>query len=136
MSIKMGHERRAFVRMLAALVASSGIPRVAWPKHHSPNVKNGFPFDEIVTDRLGARSIGHEYLRTHPSEADAVHLADVLETTVAPAPIETVSLRELREAFEARQMADFESGNIVTVNGWVLSRTEARLCALCAIAWT
>ena len=36
--------------------------------------------------------------------------------------------------FRDRFVDDFERGDTVTVDGWVLSRTEARLCALCALA--
>lgn len=35
-----------------------------------------------------------------------------------------------RHRLEARVRAEFASGTTVQLDGWVLSRTEARLCAL------
>jgi hypothetical protein len=32
---------------------------------------------------------------------------------------------------DARVRAEFGAGDVVRVGGWVLARTEARLCALC-----
>ena len=38
----------------------------------------------------------------------------------------------LKRYFAERRQQDFESGRTVNVDGWILSRTEAQLCALVA----
>ena len=42
-----------------------------------------------------------------------------------------LSLDGLLSVVDARVRAEFGAGDIVRVHGWVLARTEARLCALC-----
>jgi hypothetical protein len=37
---------------------------------------------------------------------------------------------ELTSRLSARVCADFASGSTVRLDGWILSRTEARVCAL------
>ena len=46
-----------------------------------------------------------------------------------PAGLENDALRTLHR-LDARVRGEFASGTTVQLNGWVLSRTEARLCAL------
>jgi hypothetical protein len=40
---------------------------------------------------------------------------------------------DLRSAIATRLRRDFEERDTVRLHGWVLGRTEARLCALCAL---
>jgi hypothetical protein len=60
-----------------------------------------------------ARVIGAAYIRSHP--------ADDFDISELPPD---------RPAIAARVRDDFANGRIVTVDGWMLSITEARLCAL------
>jgi hypothetical protein len=43
------------------------------------------------------------------------------------------SVKELRKLVSDRRTADFAHGDCVVIDGWVLTRTEARLLALAAI---
>ena len=70
-----------------------------------------------------ARAIGAAYLRSRPANGlDAAALAAALPAgkTVA----------ELRSAIAASVRDDFAASRVVTVDGWMLAITEARLCAL------
>ena len=62
--------------------------------------------------------IGCAYRATVPHEAAAAHL--------------TALLRPAAPAFEAQIRADFAEGRTVCLDGWILSITEARQCALFA----
>jgi hypothetical protein len=70
------------------------------------------------------RQIGNAYLRAHPEEADRDHLMNEIrkrrDQSTAGEPWSLASQMRM----------DFASDRIVQVNGWVLSRTEARVCAL------
>jgi hypothetical protein len=86
-------------------------------------------FDHVES----AAAVGREYLRLVPEERDAARLrqrilADCRETMGVGRPG-----RRLRAAVMARQRIDFEAGRTVRIDGWVLSRTEARLCGLAAL---
>jgi hypothetical protein len=82
-----------------------------------------------------ARVIGREYLRLVPSEASAdlvtARLVERLpggSRAVAAAGDDRLLELVLRATVE-----DFESLRTVELHGWVLARTEARLCALAAL---
>jgi hypothetical protein len=87
-----------------------------------------------------ARLIGRAYLAGCPNEVgDDARLARLIladpggpesaSRADAPMPADT---RSLRETIATRVREDFRHGRTATVDGWILSRTEARLCALWA----
>ncbi len=44
------------------------------------------------------------------------------------------ALNAINHSFYSEHAADFDAGRLVTVRGWLVSLTEARLCALAALA--
>jgi hypothetical protein len=66
-------------------------------------------------DSAAARAIGAAYLRAYPHDA----LADA-----------RAAARLARTEIAARVRDDFAAGRVVMLDGWMLSVTEARLCAL------
>jgi len=82
-----------------------------------------------------AAVVGRAYLAGHPAEAKRDWLAERLGADLRcqdcdPARSDAARLR----AGLARQLrADFGQSRVVRVDGWVLSLTEARLCALAAL---
>jgi hypothetical protein len=82
-----------------------------------------------------ARAVGREYLRAVPAEASR----GVLTARVAAQlpggsrVLATASDGRLRELLRDATSADFGELRTVELRGWVLARTEARLCALAAL---
>ncbi len=68
------------------------------------------------------RTIGRAYLAEHPVEGRAL-LSELRDSGVSPEDPTTA---------EALIREDFRRGRTVAVKGWVLSSTEAKLCALIA----
>ena len=98
---------------------------------------------DFLTKKLGnfytqgksAKIVGKEYLRVVPGEADTEALLNLIcsfqphwRTDLIKADRAT-----LLQMFRRQQAHDFESGAIIKVHGWILSRTEGRLCALSAL---
>ena len=81
--------------------------------------------------------VGREYLRSVPEEEDARLLVDLICSgqAVGRADLVGADLKELREWLRHQQRQEFEHGRIVKVQGWILSETEARLCALAALVY-
>jgi hypothetical protein len=79
-----------------------------------------------------ARRIGLAYLRVHPEEASEVGLM----TAVAARSALTRALNaapDMAAVFcilDDVVRADFAAGEIVKCDGWILSKSEARVCAL------
>lgn len=71
------------------------------------------------------RQLGRSYRMAVPAEDDRETLAAALRNELGTGAPST-----LRSRLDARVRADFAAGRTVTVQGWVLARTEARQCAL------
>jgi hypothetical protein len=83
----------------------------------------------------GALGVGREYLRQVPAEASPkVLTARVAERLPGGlATIEATPDGHLRELLLSAAEEDFRDLRTTQVHGWVLARTEARLCALAAL---
>jgi hypothetical protein len=111
--------RRAFLLALAAGLAYAAAGRLA---PAPPAETSRAPLEPLRRHPRSAAAIGGRYLRAHPGESIAVR---------------RLAARSLRAGDgDARQRAlrracarDFAEGRVVRVDGFVLSRTEARLCA-------
>jgi hypothetical protein len=91
----------------------------------------------LIVDREVARRFGRAYRAQYPAESTAAVLTPLVwrdlggdETgglVESAATLRQVLLRSL----ESRLRAQFGDGDTVQLHGWVVARTEARLCALC-----
>jgi hypothetical protein len=75
--------------------------------------------------------IGRRYLAKVPEEKSETWLMDVLFGGLGPVAGHQFSLLSSRVGRLRRD--DFVRGDLVEIDGWLLARTEARLCALAAI---
>jgi hypothetical protein len=88
-----------------------------------------------LLDTESARVVGREYLRAFPAEAPrGVLTARVAERLPGGVrAVATASDGRLRKLLLRAAEEDFRDLRIVELRGWVLARTEARLCALAAL---
>jgi hypothetical protein len=83
----------------------------------------------VFGDIVPMRFLGFLYLREHPGESDRRWLSDALfggSLPQTPAAI-AASIAE-------RRRRDLAADDVTIVGGWVMTRSEARLCALAALA--
>jgi hypothetical protein len=84
-----------------------------------------------ICDLKTLKEIGKAYFGQTVSESDAEKIASLLLTDSAGKPVSSASDQSFIQTLMNRKInQDFESGNIVIVNGWILSVTEARQSAL------
>ena len=74
--------------------------------------------------------LGRAYLAAHPGERDAGFL---VRETIGPAGLAGADFRECLACLRERHVRDCDAGDIVNVQGILLSRSEARFCALGAV---
>jgi hypothetical protein len=88
----------------------------------------------LIRDPNSARAIGRIYLREVPAEQDPEMLTRLILPFMALDAEEAARLDRaaLAARFAATVQADFGNGRTIGVHGWILSRTEVRLCALWA----
>lgn len=83
------------------------------------------------------RRVGEAYLSKRPAEADRNRLLtalrrDLLHTygLTSPAVESAADRADMIERFGTLIKADFAAGHTIMLDGWLLSETECRLCAL------
>ncbi len=77
------------------------------------------PNDPRVTSKSGVRAIGVKYLELYPQES-------------APHVLRTLLPRS-EAGIRTHITKDFENGDVVSIGGWILSRTECRVCAIAVL---
>ncbi|HTO82362.1 MAG TPA: hypothetical protein VMQ73_09010 [Methylomirabilota bacterium] len=84
----------------------------------------------LFRDRPSAERIGRRYLASLTAEPDrnAILAASPRLDRALAAPVEQTA-RQLRQAIAV----DFRHGDVAVVDGWVLAKSEAHLCALVAL---
>jgi hypothetical protein len=123
--------RRTFLAA-AALAAAGGGSLVYW--RTTSDFDSELPqtaevarlFDELEP----ARQIGQAYLDDHPEEADELTLVRLLDAEPGWARAWDGSAGHIADLARRTIRLDYENGRTVPVEGWILSRTELRLCAL------
>ena len=90
-----------------------------------------------LTHSADAGPVGHALLPqlSHPTAAALVVALTTRLSQVADVEISgSSSAQTLQQAFQQAVLADFAEARCCAVGGWVLTRTEAELCALTALA--
>ena len=82
-----------------------------------------------ICDAQTIRDIGNTYRKQVSAESEKDQLIKLLLTDATGNSISTDSTL-LKLALNEKIQADFASGNVVKVKGWILSVTEARQCAI------
>jgi hypothetical protein len=88
----------------------------------------------LVADPLRARMFGSGYRVQFPGEARPSILTGLIRSSLqlaAGGDVTALNRDALLAALDARVRAEFATGDVVRIDGWLLGRTEARLCALC-----
>jgi hypothetical protein len=121
-------KRRTFLWLSVATTASLAIPFSSCSSTDS-TLQKTLAHPQMLSylcDEKTLKDIGKKYRQTIPGEDDAGKLQTLLtnnnNSTKQPAAIQTLLEQQIKK--------DFETNEIVVVNGWILSKTEARQCAL------
>jgi hypothetical protein len=126
--------RRTVLAGLAAGIVGAAIGlRLYWPG--SDVTREARRLAGMLRNPDSAARLGRLYLDERPREADATLLVTLIGAARGPAlpPASPSADEALRADLEERIRNDFIYGNTVAVDGWLLSLTEARLCALVSL---
>ena len=90
---------------------------------------------DFFDHKESARVVGLEYLCDTPAEWDVELLVDRIffDRIRCRTEFGKAGTNTRREVLLKQIHDDFEKGRVVKVRGWVLSQTEARLCALAGL---
>jgi hypothetical protein len=112
--------------MAAAGAAGFVLPATARDEEAFPAITLAYPhLLEILRDEQVVCDLGRRYREIVPAENNA----DALTHAIVSEP-HTMPRVPLHARVKEQVQRDFTDGRTVTLNGWVLSVTEARQCAL------
>ncbi len=139
MSEERSINRRSFIISAIYFCTWSLIqPPLKWtaPLKQDESSSFGSRMTNLLRHGESAKIIGIEYLKIAPYEADKQVLVDLLYIgfTQANADAINADTTKLSQLLELRMRLDFEEEKIVKLRGWIVSLTEARLCALAALS--
>ena len=83
----------------------------------------------ILRDPQRIHDLGHTYRASHPEENDPDKLIGLIAMDAS------VSQGGLMTKLDKKVREDFKDRNTVLLQGWILSRTEARQCALFSLLY-
>lgn len=113
------------------IVSGLGVSAIAIPTWYYNSLVPDY--DQLLTepellahiwDDTTIIEVGKAYMKQFPNEKSERKL--VLSLSIDTVAEQTTSTEMLRQQIAS----DFNNGNLVTIDGWILSRTEARQCAL------
>jgi hypothetical protein len=125
-------KRRTFIIATVAFAAAIAIPSISYHRKHTlpadplirPHVLGHFCDGETINE------IGINYRAQVPEENKEKKLVELLLTNDKGKKIEPGNSKAVSELLEQKIQQEFKEGRIVIEDGWVLSETEARQCAL------
>ena len=133
LAVTRRYSRRSFLLTFAASLASAGVYGCqTGPVSNTEAVSGSRPawLIDIIGDQAAAARLGSAYLETHPEEKSIATLLRQLEKAVAR---DSAATTGSIVALQHRVRTDYARNTVVSVNGWVLSITEARLYGLVAM---
>lgn len=133
--MKNQNRRRFLVNSFVLSLLSFMPPAGAWTTRGFRAKRNDLcsTLVGMVRERQSARMIGMDYLDIVPHEADPRLLVALIGADLNLGGKEPATISTMRRLISERIRRDFELGHIVRLHGWLLSVTEVRVCALCAL---
>lgn len=118
--------RRSFLTLALAALFVHGFRIPLGAKAAAP-----FNAGDFWRHEGSARAVGERYLALMPQERDQALLRRALFGSGASG--RSPSPEALRLQISALRERDFTTGDTVMIDGWMMARSEARLCAMTAL---
>lgn len=122
-------KRNEFLKLSAFATAAVSFPFLQSCKSNIDEQGLSHPaFLSRLFDENTIKETGKAYLQKVPKENDQYQLIQLLAKQDAIA--NTTNEKIIHDYLDKSVQQDFETGNTITIKGWVLAITEARQCAL------
>jgi len=125
-------KRRTFILATIAVAATVAVPMISYRRKYllsddplmRPNVLAHFCDGDAIRD------IGVKYMTRVTAENKRQKLVEILLTKNTGEKVESSNYKKVSEMLEDKIQREFKEGKITVEDGWVISETEARQCAL------
>ena len=122
--------RRRFLAAALALAAGGLLPATLQAAGADVTAR----LTSALSDPTSASRLGRAYLAAHPEEADSEALAQRLEQALEARGAPAGDRDELIAGLNVLVQDEYVTAPLVSVDGWLLAQSEARLYALAALA--
>ena len=121
-------KRRTFLASSTVVLASLTLPACEYltPLEYDPIIAEPRELS-FIWDTENILKIGEMYLKQFPKEASERNLVNLILSNI------TLDKNALKNSTLQKIEQDYASGSIVMIDGWLLSVTEARQCALLSL---
>ena len=128
-------KRKDFVQLTAFTAVAISFPLLDSCKSPaSDEAMAQLDFLSRLFDEQTIKKTGESYMQKIPAEKNRGKLVQLLADN--DPIVDSADERAIQQYLEEKIKKDFEEGNTVMVNGWVLAVTEARQCALFSLIRT
>jgi len=124
--------RRRCLALLAGTFAALSLPRPSAAKRSIRRIAPAARWRAQLRSPESAAIVGLAYLDVEPRSLAQV-LADLDAAVAAPAALHELSDADLGRRLRARIRADYAAERTLRLDSWVVSRSEAQLCAVFAL---
>ncbi len=131
--------RRSFLRstLLSLIVAGVGTSRASLGESEAEPCAEPHWFRFVINNRQQAARLGWAYLDAHPQFRDCDillrHIQRSLQNLNASEFATADDVGRTSDSLRQLVSTEFAGDDVVSVSGWLLSQTEARLYALAAL---
>ncbi|WP_336513820.1 hypothetical protein [Pollutibacter soli] len=125
--------RTEFLRLSAFAAAAISFPLLS-SCNSGNNIQKSWADPKFLSrlfDRETIIKAGQDYLKKNPDENNPDKLVGILVDKNSVAELKDE--KSVHQYLDEKIKKDFSDGNTVMVQGWILSKTEARQCALFAL---
>ena len=124
------------VTATAAAVAVTLTPllltKCSGKKHYDPLIMPDM-LSQFCSEQM-IREIGYMYRKQSPGESTKEKLTELLLSDDAGKKINATDKEAVLELIDKKVQSEFVAYRILVLNGWVITRTEARQCALFSLS--
>ena len=124
-------QRRVFIQLSAYTAAALALPFTNGCATKPMDVEAQPLFFSHLVDAKTITEAGRAYRKANKNEDDENKLKTLLLATNGLSA--SSDDKTIRSMLDSNVKSDFKTGKVTMVNGWVLSLTEARQCALFSI---
>lgn len=89
--------------------------------------------DQFLDLQESFKIIGDKYLKMNPQGIPKTDLLNKINDKLSSDTINKNVFTDLTDMVRQQILLDFEESNLVNIQGWVTTKTEAQICALFAI---
>jgi len=128
-------ERRSFILLTTATVITFYLPLTSCKKQSKLENILADPYSLLlIMNSNSINEIGMEYINQLPNEGEKEILVNfLLHNEIHNKESQSFSIIRIQNMLKLKIKNDYKNNSTITLGGWVISKTEARQCALSSI---